>query len=119
VNEVQDIQYPDGKGGYTTIKGEKFTDGAQADPKKMEKVMDQVRMRMDRIKLIADAAQDLNKMHLDYADEQGLNAEELVASLSLELYNCREFFPDDLGGPARFDKITEEIYEWFQEQLNG
>lgn len=64
---------------------------------------------------IGKAAHAFNAFHKAYGRDHGLTHEELVAATYLENLNMKFFYPEELGGPERYDEQCKKVYEWFQE----
>lgn len=109
----------------------KFSDGATADVARQKQALKDYKSKepesaatdvpnipKDRMERIGRAAETFNKYHKLYSQDHGLPEEELVAAIALEMYNCREWYPKNLGGTPKFDIITDEIYRWFEANKN-
>lgn len=92
----------------------KVNDGAAADREKQEKKLEQDAYDA-KIERIGMAAEAFNRYHKAYGTDHHLEPEELIAGIHLELLNCREFYPKELGGKATFDAICDETHKWFEE----
>lgn len=100
---------PDGSGGYTFANAKRFSDGSKANKKKQTDILND-----EHWKRVGEATEYFNRVHKLYATDQGLSVEEFAKALYLELLNCKEFFPKDLGGPRKFDEYCKAAYDWFQ-----
>jgi len=67
---------------------------------------------------VGKAAEAFNSFHKAYGTDFGLEAEEIVAAMYLELLNWREFFPTELGGTKCFDDKCKEVWSWFEDHKN-
>ena len=110
----ENIQVPDGKGGYKTISANKFSDGAVADVSRQQKALDKEKKEAHEHR-IGSAAEAFNKYHQAYATDYNLSEEELVKALYLEALNVKEFYPVELGGKERVDELCQEAFDWFEE----
>jgi len=64
---------------------------------------------------IGKAAHAFNEFHKAYATDHGLTHEELIAATYLENLNMKFFYPEELGGPERYDEQCKKVFEWFIE----
>ena len=67
---------------------------------------------------VGRASEAFNAYHKAYGTDFGLEADEVVSAMYLELLNWREFYPSDLGGPAHFDSICRDVWHWFEDNKN-
>lgn len=65
---------------------------------------------------VGKAAEAFNAMHLAYANDFRLTAEEISAAVYLENLNMREFFPENIGGAKGYDDLCKAVWHWFEQQ---
>ncbi len=107
------IKVPDGKGGWKEIEAEEVP-GSKQNPEKTALAMAKAQ-EDDFFKRVGTCTQSINEFVRLYAQDHGLTAEEIAAAVYLENCNNRHFFPD--GGPPKFDKICQDVWAWFQENV--
>lgn len=105
------VKVPDGKGGYVEITAERIA-GQKADEQKQQRAMEK---SLDKWSRVTRATEQFNKYLRAYGNDYNLTREELAQALYLEILNWKEFWPADLGGPAHFDMLSKEVWDWFQE----
>jgi hypothetical protein len=105
------VKVPDGKGGFVDITAERVA-GQTANQKKQQAALD---AQLNKWTKIGTAAERFNKYLRMYGNDYNLTREELAQALYLEILNWKEFWPADLGGPAHFDTLSKEVWDWFQE----
>jgi thymidine phosphorylase len=103
---------------WTTMKPPEDSKGASVDINKQKKILIE-NMEKAAQERIGNAAEAFNKYHLAYAKDHGLDIDELISAIYLEMLNCRQFHPAEHGGTPAFDKTCENVYVWFQELLKN
>jgi len=63
---------------------------------------------------VGAAAERFNQHLKMYGNDYNLTQEEIAQALYLEVLNWKEFWPDAQGGPAKFDELSKEVWNWFQ-----
>lgn len=94
------------------MKGERIP-GQTANVDKQQQVMAAAseKAHWDRI---AHATESINKYIQSYGKDYNSTPEELAQAIYLEVINWKEFWPTDKGGPAQFDVLSKEVWDWFQ-----
>jgi len=115
--DKEKISMPDGRGGYIQMEADKFSDGATANIDKQQQKLDEEKKKAHEDR-VGKAAEKFNKFHKAYAMDHGITGEEIVKAAYLELLNLKEFYPSELGGPARVDELCGEVYTWFEKNKN-
>ena len=98
------------------VEAEKVS-GSTANVEKQQKVLAEEASKAKEERILA-AAEYFNKMHKVYARDYMLSEDEVVAAMFLENLNCREFYPEELGGTEEYDRVTSEMFAWFEENKN-
>jgi hypothetical protein len=111
--EKEFIDVPDGNGGWKKVEAEKFP-GSKQNPEKAAHAMAKAQ-ESDFFKRVGACTEALNSFIKLYGRDHGMTHEELAAAVYLENCNNRHFFPD---GIAKFDKICQDVWTWFQENVN-
>lgn len=109
----EQIPMPDGQGGWKMVEAEKLP-GSRQDPEKAAHAMAKAQ-EADFFKRVGGFTESLNGFIRLYANDHGLSAEEIAAGVYLENCNNRHFFPE---GIAKFDRICQDVWTWFQENVN-
>jgi hypothetical protein len=107
------IKIPDGKMGWVEVEAEKIP-GSKQNPDKAAHAMAKAQ-EADFFKRVGACTEAVNSFIKLYGQDHALSPEELVAAIYLENCNNRHFFP---GGIAKFDKICQDVWTWFQENVN-
>jgi hypothetical protein len=68
----------------------------------------------DHWQRVGAATEKFNQYLKMYGNDYNLTREELAQALYLEVLNWKEFWPDAQGGPAKFDELSKEVWNWFQ-----
>ena len=109
------IKVPTKGGGWTEVDATKH-EGQTQDPEKASRAMAEAQEK-DFFKRVGQCTEAMNKFLKVYANDYGLDPEEIIAAVYLENCNNRFFYPEDKGGKERFDKITGEVWAWFKENV--
>ena len=96
-----------------TPEGDAASAGSVNDEKRQAELLAK-KAAEDRQTRIAEAAESFNKYHKLYSQDHHLSPDETAAALFLENLNFREFWPESLGGIEEYDRITREVYDWFE-----
>lgn len=71
-------------------------------------------LELDHWNRVGAATEKFNLYLKMYGNDYNLTREELAQALYLEVLNWKEFWPDAQGGPAKFDELSKEVWNWFQ-----
>lgn len=63
---------------------------------------------------VGKAAESFNRYLHQYSSDYNLSQEEMAQALYLEVLNWKEFWPAAQGGPAKFDELSKDVWNWFQ-----
>lgn len=102
--ERMKAKYPDGKGGWTEIEGEKM-DGMKADEKDVEKSLAQT-----QLKDIGDLVEKFWQYGRVFQQERNLSNEDIAFAVALLCCNVRETFP---GGKEKFDQVAADAADYY------
>jgi hypothetical protein len=105
---VDQVRMPNGE----TVAAQRVA-GSSADVEKQQQILAEEAAK-GKEERIAKAAEYFNAMHKAYARDHMLSEDEVVAAMFLENLNCREFYPEELGGTEEYDRVTGEILAWFE-----
>lgn len=113
---MKDISVPNGKGGYVVVSAEEKPGQQIKDPSRQQEKFeeDTAEYFWNRVGKAATRFNDLEKA---VGTEMGLTEEEMVTAKYLDLLNWQHFYPENLGGPARFAQLCLSAQEWFNKQL--
>jgi hypothetical protein len=67
---------------------------------------------------VGKASEAINKYAMLHMKDYHLTHEEMAQAIYLEVINWKEFWPTDLGGPAQFDALSKDVWDWFQANKN-
>jgi hypothetical protein len=107
------IQVRDDKGGYVEVEQNKYYN-PKADAKRQQELIHQAQevARWDRVGTACERFDTLQKVT---GKEMALSEEEMVAAMYLSLLNWQYFYPEELGGMARFQEVCAEVQTWFND----
>jgi hypothetical protein len=110
---TESISVYDGKGGFKQVPaGTKV----ELDKEKLEKAREDA-ARRDFFTRVSTFSHFINKVYIAYANDHGLTAEEIAAGMYIESCSIRHFYPPQNGGTPAYDKLVEECWAWFKEEL--
>ena len=112
------IKVPDGRGGWqeTTLREprKKVTSDAQKKEAALQKAQEE-----DYFERVGSCTVALNQFLEIYARDHGLDKEEVIGALYLEVLNNLEFYPKKEGGRKKVERICADVNAYFQENKGG
>jgi hypothetical protein len=107
------IQVPDGEGGHIFVNpGEYFH--KEADAEKQQRVIDEEREKAHWHR-VGSACERFDTLQKVAGKEMKLSEEEMVSAMYLSLLNWQYYYPEKLGGQARFSEICRATQAWFND----
>ena len=106
------IEVPDGEGSMKEVEADSVHEGKTFEGQEERLMEHSEEAAWTRI---GKAAHAFNEFHKAYATDHGLTHEELVAAIYLENLNMKFFYPEEQGGPERYDEQCKKVYVWFMD----
>jgi hypothetical protein len=110
---TDEINVYDGKGGFKKVPAGTVV---ELDKKKVEEAREAA-ARRDFFNRVSKFTHYINKVYISYANDNGLTPEEIAAGMYIESCSIRHFYPPQNGGTPAYDKLVNECWEWFKEEL--
>jgi len=111
------VAIPDGKGGWQDAPLRKPRTKVTSDEGKRQQAMQEVQEK-DFFERVGACTESLNQYLEIYSKDHGLDKEEVIAAIYLELLNNLEFYPEELGGKKRVEAICKDVNSYFQRHKN-
>lgn len=92
---------------------ERFTPKGRVDEKRRQATLGAQALFLEHAGELTEA---ISRFMKGFCQEHEMSMEEGAGGVALLCCNMREFFPKELGGPAKFDEIASGMQDYFDKE---